>query len=168
MTTRNLPWHSWIVIVILCLLVSLGSCGFHLRGVTELPPKLSRTHISGISPYSDFAVNLRQQLRANGVEIVEANQSTATLRITRNRIDRQVLAVGSDGKVREYELFAAVSFEVRGADAAVLLENQTITLSREFIFDPDNVLGKREEEALLRENLRKDIVRLMIYRLQTI
>ena len=168
MTIRNLPRHIWIVIVNLCLLVSLGSCGFHLRGVAELPAELSRTHISGISPYSDFATDLRQQLRANGVEIVEANQSTATLRITRNRIDRRVLAVGSDGKVREYELFAVVSFEVRGADKAVLLENQTITLSREFIFDPDNVLGKREEEALLREDLREGIVRLMIYRLQTI
>ncbi len=168
MITRNLPQHTWAVIVSLCLLIALAGCGFHLRGVVELPPDLSRTHISGVSPYSNFAVNLRQQLRANGVEIVEAKQSTATLSITRYSIDRQVLAVGDDGKVREIELFGVVSFEVRGADKTVLLKNQTITLSREFIFDPDNVIGKAEEEALLKEDLSENLVRLMVYRLQTI
>ena len=154
--------------VILYPLVSLAGCGFHLRGVIELPPELSRTHISGISEYSDFAATLRQQLRANGVEIVEADQSTATLRITRHRITRQVLAVGADGKVREFELLGVLSFEVRKADKTVLLKNQTITLTREFIFDPDDVLGKTEEEALLREDLTENLARLMIYRLQAI
>ena len=76
--------------------------------------------------------------------------------------------MGADGKVREFELLGVLSFEVRKADKTVLLKNQTITLTREFIFDPDDVLGKTEEEALLREDLTENLARLMIYRLQAI
>lgn len=165
---HNSPRYVSTWLVLLCLVVSLWSCGFHLRGATKLSPEIARIHISGLSPYSDVAVVLRQQLRANGVEIVEVNQSTATLRITHNGIGKRVLSVGSDGKVREYELFAKLSFEVRDVDKTVLLQNQTITLTRDFIFDPNDVLGKAEEEALLKEDLHENLIRLLIYRLQAI
>lgn len=156
--------------VVFGLSLALEGCGFHLRGAVKLSPALDRTYVDGVSPYSDLAVLLRQQLRSNGVEVIEDNASkaTATLHIVHQGIAKRVLSVGPDGTVREYELNAVISFEVKGHDKKRLLANQTITLTREYIFDPDDVLGKAEEEQLLREDLRKDLVRLMIYRLQTI
>ena len=151
------------------LIILISGCGFHLRGSAELPPELSRTQITGVSPYSGFAINLRQQLRANGVETVEdQQQATAILRITRKKTGRRVLSVDDDGKVREFELFTTLSFEVKGQDKKALLENQTITLTRDFVFDQTDVLGKAAEADLLREDMEKDIIRLMLYRLQSI
>lgn len=154
---------------IFLLIAMLAACGFHLRGAAELPPELSRTHITGVSEYSGFAISLRQQLRANGVETVDdQEQATATLYITQNRTGRRVLSVDDDGKVREFELVTILSFEVKGKDQELLLENQTITLTRDFVFDQNDVLGKAEEAELLQEDMEQDIIRLMLYRLQTI
>jgi LPS-assembly lipoprotein len=151
------------------LIALLCGCGFHLRGAAELPPALSRTHITGVSPYSGFAISLRRQLRANGVETVEdQQQATATLRITQNRTGQRVLSVDDDGKVREFELFTTLNFEVKGQDNKALLKNQTITLTRDFVFDQNDVLGKAAEADLLREDMEQDIIRLMLYRLQAI
>jgi LPS-assembly lipoprotein len=158
---------GWRNSVLLAVMLITG-CGFHLRGQANLAPELARTHIVGVSPYSEFATNLRQQLRANGVQIVEAKQSTSTLRITRNESGKRVLSVDQNGKVLEFELYSVISFEVTGRDKTTLLKNQTISLSRSFLFDVNDVLGKEEEETLLREDLQEDAVRLMIYRLQAI
>jgi LPS-assembly lipoprotein len=158
---------GWRNSVLLAVMLITG-CGFHLRGQADLSPELARTHIVGVSPYSEFATNLRQQLRANGVQIVEAKQSTSTLRITRNESGKRVLSVDQNGKVLEFELYSVISFEVTGRDKTTLLKNQTISLSRSFLFDVNDVLGKEEEETLLREDLQEDAVRLMIYRLQAI
>ncbi len=159
-----MKWLSILLVIVL-----LGGCGFHLRGAAELPPELSRTHITGVSPYSGFAISLRRQLHANGVETVEdQQQATAILRITQNRRGRRVLSVDDDGKVREFELFTTLSFEVKGQNKEVLLKNQTITLTRDFVFDQNDVLGKAAEADLLREDMEQDLIRLMLYRLQTI
>jgi LPS-assembly lipoprotein len=158
---------GWVSPVLLAVTLIAG-CGFHLRGQADLSSELARTHIVGVSPYSEFAANLRQQLRANGVQVVEAEQSTSTLRITRNVSGKRVLSVDQNGKVLEFELYSEISFEVTGQDKTLLLKNQTISLSRAFLFDVNDVLGKAEEEALLREDLQEDVVRLIIYRLQTI
>ena len=147
----------------------LSGCGFHLRGKVELPPEMSRTYITGLPQFTEFGANLRRQLRANGVVIVEdADESTATLRVTRNRTGKRVLSVNDKGKVQEFELYVSVAFDVKDQDKSVLLENQTISLRREFLFDENDVLGKAQEEQLVFRNMRKDLVRLMIFRLQTI
>jgi LPS-assembly lipoprotein len=158
---------GWVSPILLAVMLIVG-CGFHLRGQADLSPELAKTHIVGVSPYSEFAANLRQQLRANGVQIVDAEQSTSTLRITRNVGGKRVLSVDQNGKVLEFELYSVISFEVRGQNKTILLKNQTISLSRSFLFDVNDVLGKAEEEALLREDLQEDVVRLIIYRLQAI
>jgi LPS-assembly lipoprotein len=158
---------GWVSPVLLAVMLIAG-CGFHLRGQADLSPELARTHIVGVSPYSEFAANLRQQLRANGVQIVEAEQSTSTLRITRNVSGKRVLSVDQNGKVLEFELYSVISFEVTGKNKTILLKNQTISLSRPFLFDVNDVLGKAQEEALLKEDLQADVVRLIIYRLQAI
>jgi LPS-assembly lipoprotein len=154
-----------------CLLglILLSGCGFQLRGAAYLPPELSHTYIDGVSPYSNLATNLRQQLRANGVETVEdRSQATATLRIISNNHGRRVLAVDDKGKVREYQLYTILSFEVKGIKNKLLLDNQTLTLTRDFVFDENNVLGKVAEAELLREDMEDDLARLILYRLQAI
>ena len=155
------------ILALLCVALLLG-CGFQLRGKVELPPEMSRTYITGLPRFTEFGANLRRQLRANGIEVVDAaDESTATLRITRNRRGKRVLSVNDKGKVQEYELSVSVAFEVKGQDT-MLLDNQTISLQREFLFDENDVLGKAQEEQLVFRDMRKDLVRLMIFRLQTI
>lgn len=148
------------------LMIMMTSCGFHLRGQVGLPPQMSKTQLTGLSERDALALALRQALRANAVTLVEsAAQATALLRVLGREEGKRVLSVGGNGKVREYELYLSVSFDVKtveGAHVAV----QTLTLTREFIFDEADVLGKSQEELLLREDMYKDMAQLIMYRLQ--
>lgn len=150
-------------ILIICLCVS---CGFHLRDQADLPAALARTHIAGLDVYDELYAALSRALMANGIEVVDAEQATATLRITNRERGRRVLSVDADGKVQEFELFTVVNFKVNGQANALKLKNQTITLTRDFVFDEANVLGKASEADLLYEDMEDELVRLMLYRLE--
>ncbi len=131
-----------------------------------MPDNLVRTHIAGLSQYDDLYIALDRALRANGVAVVNADRATAILTITDLDYGRRVLSVGADGKAREYELFTRVKFAVAGQGNPLELESQTIILTRDFLFDNANILGKTEEVELLYEDMQEEMVRLMLYRLE--
>jgi LPS-assembly lipoprotein len=157
---------SLFALLIVGLQLLLSGCGFQLRDKAELPIALARTHIAGLSPYDDLAVELSRTLRANGVRIVDADQATAILRINDTRRGRRVLSVGADGKVRELELYATVNFDVKGGGNALELKNQSLTQTRDFFFSETDVYGKASEAKLLYEDMENELVRLMLYRLE--
>ena len=80
--------------------------------------------------------------------------------------ERDVLSVDEEGKVREYELILRVGIGVKDAEGQKLIKDQDIRLSRDFLFELDEVLGS--EESVIYEEMREDIARLIIYRLQAV
>ena len=79
-----------------------------------------------------------------------------------------MLTFDSDGKAREYELILKVTFEVRGPNNSYFLKDQSISLNRDFVFEKGDLLGANEEEQQLFSEMRNDVAKLIVYRLQTI
>ncbi|MCG5495719.1 LPS assembly lipoprotein LptE [Ectothiorhodospira variabilis] len=156
---------AWIGVVLVCL--TLVACGFQLRGAGELPPEMARTAISGISEQDALARDLAQSLRANGVRVVERDEADALLRITRMDTGRRTLSVGGDARVSEYEVYLTIGFQVEGLGSEFEIPTQTLTLTRDYLFDPAGVLGRSEQERVLRESMRRDAVQLILLRLQS-
>lgn len=152
----------------------LGGCGFRLRQRFGVPAAMQRTYLEG-SERSEIYVGLRRALAASGVTLVEdPADAGAVLRLSNERSGRRVLSVGRDARVSEYEVHVTVTFEVRrtanepGADRSAILEPQQLRLTREYLYDSSGVLGKSDEEALLREEMQRDLVRLIMYRLEAV
>ncbi|MGM0676904.1 LPS assembly lipoprotein LptE [Ectothiorhodospira marina] len=156
---------SWLGVGLLCL--SLVACGFQLRGAGELPPEMARTAITGIGERDALTQELRRSLRANGVEVVEREEADALLRITRMDTGRRTLSVGGDARVSEYEVYLTLAFQVDGKGSEFEIANQTLTLTRDYLFDPAGVLGRSEQERVLQESMRRDAVQLIMLRLQS-
>lgn len=145
----------------------LTSCGFHLRGAYELPADMSRTYISAGNENSELVRSLKRVLRSNQLTLVDNPvDAGAVLRIISEANNRRVLSVDSQGRAREYELQYSVKFEVTGKDNGFSLAPQELQLQREFLFDPEDVLGKGSEEADLIKDMQQDMVRLIMLRLQ--
>jgi LPS-assembly lipoprotein len=153
----------------------LTSCGFHLRGAVTLPPQMERTQLLGVDARSALAAEITAALEDAGVRVV-AGDVTAQLVISGERQARRLLSVGSTGRASEYEITYQFSFELRapaeataaGAKPAVvvLVPQQSVSLNRDYSFDPDNVLGKGDEESLLVREMRSFAVRQMLVRLR--
>lgn len=148
------------------LILWVAGCGFQLRGQTELPAALERMHVVGLSEYDSLYVKLTRALRANGVQVVDAQDATAILRIINRTQGRRVLSVGADGRVQEFQLYTLLRFVIVGQGNPLKLNNQTLTTTRDFTFSQAQVLGKSSEADLLYEDMEDELVGLMLYRLQ--
>lgn len=144
------------------LLLSLSGCGFHLRGTVDYPPAMKTTYIEG-SLTSVMVRDLRLSLEASGARVVNsADAAGATLHILSETFDRRVLSVQSNAQVSEYELIYRVQYSVTRADGAQLLAPQDIQVSRDYRYDPNQVLGSTSEESLLREEMQRDAAQLIL------
>ncbi|QBQ53333.1 LPS assembly lipoprotein LptE [Nitrosococcus wardiae] len=161
--------RQWLGRASLFLLLLLAGCGFHLRGDTQLSPLLERTYLQGVVPYSDLGVGLKRSLEAYGVTVTAVPaEASAILSVTYNQLQRQVLSVGTTGKVQEYALKYILQFQVTNPQGEILLPSQQLELMREYQFDERSVLSAGEQEALLREVLQEEMVQQILWRLEAL
>jgi LPS-assembly lipoprotein len=165
--TRPKAVRLFLYLVSCILYLHLASCGFQLRGPPELPPQMERTQITGVSTGHGFVRELSILLTAGGVTLVDSRQaSTAEFRVRRLESDRRVLSVGGDARVSEYELYMVLEYEVRGRGDEWALEPVTLSITREYVHDPLQVLSQTEQERSLREAMDRDLAQLVMFRLQ--
>ncbi len=166
---RTAPGRGGMVGALVLCLTFLSGCGFTLRGEVSLPRALDRTYVLSASEEDELGAELRRRLRGYGVELVDRpEEASATLRVGAERRAREVLAVNEQGKALEYTLSLATNLEVLGKAGKVLLPNKTVSVSRDFIFDQNQVLGSVAEAEVAYAEMRKDLVRIIMYRLQAI
>lgn len=148
--------------------VALAGCGFHLRGETgAIPPQFASLYLEGVGPYSALGEELRHALRGAGGTIVDRRQDAqAVLRILRQEFEQRVLSVGpTTGKAREFGLRLVVEFDVVSPQGALLVPRQQLVLLQEYTFEINQVLGKADDAALLRENMLRDAAQQVMWRL---
>ena len=156
-----------VVAVAVTLLSLLSGCGFHLRAGVELPPELETTYLQSKDRYSGMAAELRIELQSAGADLTEQKEdATGVLSILNERSQRRVLSVGSAGRASEYELFEEVSFALEDAQGNILLEPQTLRITRDLVFDENQLLGKVGEAEVIRRQMQRDLARQIITRVE--
>ena len=145
-------------------IVVAGGCGYQLRGAASFPPEFAGIHVAGPRVVTRALVLL---LESGGIDVAPGRDSASSvLKLSGERFHRRVLSVDSDtGKEREFELVYQVAFEVTGASGEELLAKQTVTLLRDYIFDPNAVLGKSREQAVLQNEMRRDAAAQIVRRM---
>jgi len=147
-------------------LLLLGGCGFHLRGEQALPDAMEVTYIQGKSEFDELNDDFRDALESHGARVTNnREEATAILRIQDTRKDRDVLSVDLGGKVLEIKIRRMVRFMVLSADNQPLIDSQTVTVSRDFVFNKDDILAKEREAELIGDELRRDLVSLSMLRI---
>jgi LPS-assembly lipoprotein len=147
-------------------LVLLPGCGFHLRDGVELPAVLETTYLQSKALYSGIATELRLELTSAGADLTDQRDAaTGVVNILNERSQRRVLSVGSAGRASEYELFEEVSFVLEDPQGNVLLEPQTLRMTRDLVFDDTQLLGKVSEAEVIRRQMQRDLARQIITRI---
>ena len=150
------------------VLLLLAGCGFHLQGALTTPTEMERTFIAAEDHNSGFYRELRKSLEAAGVNVVDtAADATATFAVTFDETDQRVLSVSARNVPTEYEVYYTVEYALDSGQKR-LLDLQTLTLTRDYTYDPTLVLGKAREEELLREAIITDLVRIVLKQISTL
>ena len=144
-------------ITALVLSLALGACGFRLAGSEHLPAVLAKPYLSVKDPYTDFSREFERQLKGSGAILQLGRQdATATIEVTKDLIEQRTLAVSARNIPTDYELRYTVTFAVKGHDNEILAP-QTITLSRDYSFEENDLLAKEHEADILRAQMARDM-----------
>lgn len=76
--------------------------------------------------------------------------------------------VNANARVSEQELSEEVEFLIADRDGNVLLPRSTVMVERVFEYDETNVLATRDEEQLIRAEMRRDLVSQILNRFRQI
>ncbi len=146
-------------------LLGVAGCGFRLAGSEKLPPLLARPYLSVKDPYTDFAREFERQLKSSGALVQDVRQdSTATIEVSKDLFEQRTLAVSATNIPTDYAITYTVTFAVHGPDTQ-LLAPQTITLSRDYSFQENELLAKEHEADMLRAQMARDLVSIAMRRL---
>ena len=149
----------------------LSACGWQLRGQIDLGSDIGSLYVS--SPDSDLQRELKQALSRNNVKISESNSDADyNLKLQAMRFDRRTAAVGSQVLAAEYELNMQVSYQIsqlktEAGQKPYADQTQASTI-RSYAYDPNNALGKDQEERQLRREMRGEIIQQILRRLALI
>ena len=166
------------------LMVSvLGACGFHLRAALAIPADLGPLRVVSRVKYSPLATSLSEAMsRAGAIPAPpaeaqasdatigdatagDATAGVATLRIVSERWGNTPLSVDQRGRAQEHTLRYAVVFQLTRADGSVLVPEEAIELSRDYISVVTRSAGTEGEREILADELRKAMVASILRRI---
>lgn len=152
-------------IVLAAALIALPGCGFHLQGVTQLPPELSAVYLEVPDPASDLAFQLRRSLEASGVTVVgRRDQATAVLSMPVENYGRRIKSVSAQNRPTEFEVYYEAEYLLE-ADGEVLLPRQEVARARIVPYSERDILGKQQEQSMLRDAMAREIAGVITRRL---
>jgi LPS-assembly lipoprotein len=157
------------VVALASALASLAGCGFHLRGQSLEAGNFGNVYVQSRGG-GTLGAELRLSLEDAGVRSVDkASDADVIVTVADERFVRSVLSVDPNtGKAREYEIVYRATYSARRRDGSAVVGEQQIEIARDYVFDPDAVLGKSREEDVLREEMRRDAVQQILGRLSRV
>jgi len=147
-----------------------SACGFQPRGNLVRATDLGSVFVDAERDLS-IAEDIREALIDAAFELADnRNEAVILIRLTDEAIGERVISVTSDGRISEIELAHAVNMLVAESKDGVAPSFQPgqalnrVEVTREYTYDETNVLGKENEARILREEMKRDLVRQIILR----
>ncbi len=160
----NLKYSLFLILI---TALPLAGCGFHLRGTAQLPAALQTLSLTSTDGDSEIVSELRRSLLASDINVLDSPQgSTYALLIGAEESSERVLSVNSNARAGEYELTMSVPYQLRSGGATVL-GPETLVIEKVYLADPNSAVAKAEERELMEEEMRRELVSLILRRLQS-
>lgn len=150
-------------LLVIGLTVLLSACGFQLRGTGTTELAITELDLSARDAYGDTVKLLRQTLENSGVKIYSG--APYKLVLAREQENQRSLSYSGAGRSAEYELTNVLSYEIRGQNNLLLL-NDKLQVQKVYLHDGNNITGSVQESSEVRDEMRRDLVQRMMLRLQ--
>jgi len=147
----------------LLALFLLAACGFQLRGAAKLP--FETLYVPNAT--SGIALDLKRHLLSGSDTRVvdDPKNAQALLQFTEETRSKEILALNTAGRVREYRLLYRVSFRVADGKGGEYLPSNTVTIARAITYDDAVALAKETEEQLIFRDMQSDMVQQILRRI---
>ena len=150
-------------LLVMGLAVLLSACGFQLRGTGTNQLTITELDLSARNAYGDTVRELRQTLENSGVKI--STSAPLKLILTSEEESQRAASYTGTSYSAEYELTNVLKYEIKGQNNLPLLNNK-IEVHKIYLQDSRNLTGSGQEAAVIRKEMRRDLVQQMVLRLE--
>ena len=152
-------------LIAILLLIVITSCGFHLRGMTEISYKTISLEGKELS----LTKNLKKILNTNKVAIVSSTENPELrVEFLSEESEKRILSLSGQGLVREFEIFYRVRYRIKASDSEIWSQENIIETRKDFTYSDSNLIGKEEEERQLIEAMRIEAITSLFNQIQVI
>ena len=152
-------------LIAILLLIVITSCGFHLRGMTEISYKTISLEGKELS----LTKNLKKILNTNKVAIVSSTENPELrVEFLSEESEKRILSLSGQGLVREFEIFYRVRYRIKASDSEIWSQEIIIETRKDFTYSDSNLIGKEEEERQLNEAMRIEAITSIFNQIQVI
>jgi LPS-assembly lipoprotein len=105
---------------------------------------------------------------ADATEAAPQGPGYAYLKVLSERWGDKAIAIDAQGRAQEYSLRYAAIFTLLASDGSVLVPQQVIELSRDYVAPATDSTGTNTEREILADELRKDMAASMLRRIDSV
>ena len=114
-------------------------------------------------------MELKVALQNRGIEVVESMaEAPVTLQILREGTSRSLGAISFNTNTRRYTLIYMVAFQLKDSAGEVLVGQLRVRTNRNLVIDANQVLGSTNEELVLEQEMRRELIQKIFYRLSAV
>lgn len=153
-------------IIAFCVISLTSACGFHLRGSLPLSETLMLVAVT--SNDAEAAKAMAKVLESSGATVVgDESSARSVLDMYDVKFRRKVRTIDTRGKVTGYTLVYRVNYRVIGEEGDQL-KRSGLSITRDYNFDPNQVLQAEAEEESLKEDMLEELARRILWQLSTV
>ncbi|WP_439134366.1 LPS-assembly lipoprotein LptE [Pseudomaricurvus sp.] len=144
----------------------LSACGWHLRGSMSMPLDLESVFVTADDSHGSLITDLKRTLVSNNVTTTDNSaEAQYSIILSNEEQDRRTVSVGNDALAAEYELNMSVDYRITNQAGEEVANNNASTY-RSYTFNRDAVVAKSEEERLIKQEMRNNLVQQILRRLR--
>ncbi len=159
------PKSSYTLLSIFFTMILLQSCNFHFRGenVFEDLNDWQNVYVNYVTESPAEVKHLENTLNRVGVGLIDDARLATLVLDLKSDWTEQIVSVSTGTQIRQYRLTYSLQYALtRSADNA-LLSAETITLSRTFTQNENQMLGAdNEKKRIQREMMLEAIYQLLL------
>jgi LPS-assembly lipoprotein len=148
--------------------LSLGGCGWHLRGQASLPSAMMPLRVAAIDAHSEFYRELQRSLQAAGATLTDdAAAAQAVIRVHGDDRGQYILTVSTRNTPEEYQVYYAIEYSVEMSGREVIAR-QRLELTASYSYDSNYVLAKQQEQFTMQQSLARELSGMVLRSLSTL
>jgi LPS-assembly lipoprotein len=144
-------------VLLLAFALLVFACGWHPRGALQLPPELQQLRVVSASGNNEFDKQLYRALRQAGIQI-DTGARGYTLQIGPEQERIRNVALDRSARSAEQEVRFFIDYYLSDPDGAIVFGPRQLNASRIYAYDPNQVIAKEDEERIIYQELRDNMV----------